>query len=210
MAVRLEDRMNTSSTHHITTSPSPGDGEFANPRDAGEPYTRTAIVLHWLIGIALLAQLAFGWIVSEIPRHTPARGYYVNLHKSVGITLGVLILLRLAWRLTHRPPAMPSFMQKWQQLAAFATHRLLYVLMVAMPTLGYVASNFSKHGVKFFGHPLSPWGPDLPVVYKLLNGAHIVCAYVLAVVIALHVLAALQHALIKRDGVFSRIWPPRN
>ncbi|MGH8820325.1 MAG: cytochrome b [Rhodoferax sp.] len=202
--------MNTSSTHHITAPSLRGDEELAGPRGAGERYTRTTIVLHWFIGIALLAQLAFGWIVSEIPRHTPARGYYVNLHKSVGITLGILILLRLAWRLTHRPPAMPSFMEKWQRLAALATHRLLYVLMVAMPTLGYVASNFSEHGVKFFGHPLPPWGPDLPAVYKLLNGAHIVCAYVLATVIALHVLAALQHAVIKRDGIFWRIWLTRN
>lgn len=202
--------MNTSSTHPVAAPPPRGGEQSVDPRGTEERYTRTAIVLHWLIGIGLLGQLVFGWIVSEIPRHTPARGYYVNLHKSVGITLGVLILLRLAWRLTHRPPAMPAFMEKWQQLAALATHRLLYVLMVAMPTLGYVASNFSQHGVKFFGHPLRPWGPNLPAVYKLLNGAHIVCAYVLAVVIALHILAALQHAVIRRDGIFARIWPARN
>ncbi|WHZ10251.1 MAG: hypothetical protein OJF60_000690 [Burkholderiaceae bacterium] len=170
-------------------------------------YNRTAIVLHWLIGVALLGQLAFGWFVSEIPRNTPPRGYFVNLHKSVGITLGVLIVLRLAWRLTHQPPPMPPFMKRWQQRAALAIHWLLYALMLLMPTLGYVASNFSKHGVKYFGHPLPPWGADIPTVYKLLNGAHIVCAYVLAVVIALHVLAALHHALIKRDGILSRIWP---
>lgn len=178
--------------------------------NAGEPaqrYTRTAIVLHWLIGIALLGQLTFGWIVSEIPRHTPARGYYVNLHKSVGITLGVLILLRLLWRLTHRPPAMPSFMAQWQRRAAVAAHRLLYALMVLMPLLGYTASNFSKHGVKFYNLVLlPPWGADLPTVYKIFNGAHIVCAYVLAVLIAFHVLAALQHAVFRHDGMFRRIW----
>jgi cytochrome b561 len=192
---------------HIAMNPL-RDRRGVGAGEAAQRYTRTAIVLHWLIGVALLGQLALGWIVSEIPRHTPARGYYVNLHKSVGITLGVLIVLRLAWRLTHRPPPMPAFMERWQQRAAITTHLLLYALMVLMPLLGYLASNFSKHGIKFYNLVLlPPWGPDLPAVYKLLNGAHIVCAYVLATLIALHVLAALQHAVLKGDGIFRRMWP---
>lgn len=174
---------------------------------ANERYTRTAIVLHWLIGIALLAQLAFGWIMVQIPRNTPARGFYLNLHKSTGITLGVLIALRLLWRLWHRPPPLPGSMARWQQRAARTSHRLLYVLMLLMPVSGYTASNFNPHGISYFGHALAPWGPDLPAVYRVLNGVHVVSAYLLAIVIGVHVLAALRHVLLERDGVFARMWP---
>jgi cytochrome b561 len=170
-------------------------------------YTRTAIVLHWLIGAALLAQMGFGWLLTEIPRQTPERGYYVNLHKSTGITLALFIVLRLLWRLWHRPPALPASVARWQRQAALVMHRLLYGLMLLMPLSGYVASNFSPHGLKYFGHALAPWGPDLPAVYRVLNGVHVASAWLLAVLIALHVLAALHHALIHRDGVVSRMLP---
>lgn len=173
----------------------------------GEHYTRTAILLHWLLGATLLGLLVFGWVVADIPRHTPARGYYVNIHKSIGITLGILTVLRLAWRLTHRPPPMPASVARWQQRAAHAMHWLLYALMLLIPLLGYTASNFSKFGVKFFGHSLPPWGSDLPTVYKLFNGAHTVCAYILAILIGFHVLAALYHAVVRRDGILSSMWP---
>ena len=198
--------MDTPLSLHTASQPL-SDRVQAPQRAAHERYTRTAIVLHWLIGIALLSQMAFGWIIAEIPRNTPARGFYVNLHKSTGITLGLLIVLRLLWRLWHRPPALPAALPRWQRSAAHASHRLLYALMLLMPLSGYVASNFSAHGVHYFGHTLAPWGADLPAVYRAINGLHIVTAYVLAALIALHVLAALQHALLERDGIFSRMWP---
>lgn len=171
-------------------------------------YDRVAIALHWLIGVALFAQVAFGFLLDEIaPRGTPARSGVINLHKSFGIVLALLIIVRLAWRLAHRPPRWPESMPHWQRRAAEFVHRMLYVCMLVMPLSGYVASNFSKHGVKFFGTPLPPWGPDLPQVYSLFNGIHIVTAYVFTALIAAHVAAALKHALVDRDGVFSRIWP---
>ncbi len=186
----------------------PASGRLGAQWDTQTPqYTRTAVLLHWLIGVALLAQMGFGWFLTEIPRQTAARGYYVNLHKSTGITLALLIVLRLLWRLWHRPPALPESVVRWQRQAALTTHRLLYALMLLMPLSGYVASNFSPHGLKYFGHALAPWGPDLPAVYRALNGLHIASAYVLAALIGLHVLAALQHALIERDGVVSRMLP---
>jgi cytochrome b561 len=171
-------------------------------------YDRVAIALHWVIGVALLAQIAFGFLLDDIaPRGTPARAGLINLHKSSGMVLGLLIVLRLAWRLAHRPPQWQGSMPRWQRRAAEISHRALYVCMVAMPLSGYVASNFSKHGVKFFGMPLAPWGPDLPQVYDFLGGVHIVTAFAFAALIAVHVGAALKHALVDRDGVFLRIWP---
>jgi len=177
-------------------------------REDTSRYDSVAVVLHWVIGVALLGQITFGFLLDEIaPRNTPARAGVINLHKSIGIVLAVAILARLAWRLAHRPPAWPAGMPAWQQRAATWAHRALYVCMVAMPVSGYIASNFSKHGVKFFGMLWKPWGPDLPAVYNVFNVIHIVTAFVFTALILLHVAASLKHAWLDRDGVFGRIWP---
>src|SRR5205823_5868330 len=123
-------------------------------------YTSVAILLHWLIALLLLGQFGFGLFLEDIPRGTPARGYYVNLHKSTGIVIGLLILARIAWRLTHKPPPLPAGMPAWQKLVARLSHAVLYLCMLALPLSGYLASNFSKHSVKFFNTVhWQAWGP---------------------------------------------------
>jgi cytochrome b561 len=175
-----------------------------------QPYTRTAMLLHWLIAILLLSQFAFGWYLNGIPRGTPARGYFVNLHKSTGMLLGLLILARLAWRLMHAPPPLPDTIPRWQQRMAELSHCMLYVCMLVMPLSGYIASNFSKHGVNFFNSiKLAPWGSDDKLLYALLNQTHKIASLLLLALVILHVLAALKHLLIDRDGVFSRMLPQR-
>jgi len=171
-------------------------------------YDRVAIALHWAIGLALLAQVAFGFALDTLaPRGTPLRTPVINLHKSTGIVLGVLVLARLAWRLRHAPPAWPASLPAWQRTAATLAHRALYACMLVMPASGYLASNFSKHGVRFFGAAWPPWGPDLPAAYAFLNGVHIVTAWLFALLIAGHVIAALKHAWLDRDGIAARMWP---
>lgn len=171
-------------------------------------YTRVAAGLHWLIGIALLGQVAFGFLLDQLaPRGTPARAGTINLHKSIGVVLGVLIVARIAWRLAHAPPAWPGSMSLAQQRAAALGHRALYACMAVMPLAGYVGSNFSKHGIRFFGTPLAPWGPDWPAAYSFFVGVHVATAFVFAALIAGHVAMALEHVLVERDGMFSRIVP---
>ena len=170
-------------------------------------YTRTAVVLHWLLAVAILAQILLGWYLEEIPRGTPARSWWVNLHKSTGMTIGVLIAVRLTWRWSHPPPLMPGSMPSWERVAADASHRLLYACMVLMPVTGYVASNFSKYGVNFFNAvPLPPWGPENAQIYAVFRGTHTFTSYVFVALIAVHVISALRH-LFQRDGVFQRMWP---
>lgn len=177
------------------------------PDPGGGQYGRVAMLLHWGIGLALLAQIVFGFALDTIaPRGTPARGAVINLHKSIGILLLALVLVRLVWRLAHRPPALPRSLSPSTQRSATWGHRSLYACMLLMPLSGYVASNFSQHGVKFFGTPLPPWGPNLPAVYAFVNGLHVVLGWVFSGLIAGHVLVALRHAL-RRDGVFQRMWP---
>lgn len=171
-------------------------------------YDRVAVTLHWLIGLALLGQIGFGFMLDDIaPRGTPARAATINLHKSFGMVLGVLIVVRLAWRMRHAAPAWPAVMSATQQRAATFGHRMLYACMLVMPLSGYTASNFSKHGVKFFGTALKPWGADLPQVYNFFNAIHVSTAVVFSALILGHVAIALKHALVDRDGVFSRILP---
>lgn len=178
------------------------------PSTDSQRYTRVAMLLHWLIGLALIGQIVFGLLLDNIaPAGTPARAPIINLHKSVGIVLGVLILLRLAWRLGHQPPPWPRAMTAAQKTAALLGHRVLYACMIVMPLSGYVASNFSKYGVKFFGISLAPWGPASAELYKLFNGVHVVTGWLFGALVAGHIVIAAKHALINRDGVFSRMLP---
>lgn len=172
-------------------------------------YTGVAIALHWLLVVLILAQIAFGWYLQEIPRNTPPRTIYVNFHKSTGLTIGLIILFRLYWRFTHTPPPLPASMPLWERVAARVNHYALYACMLIMPLAGYIASNFSKFGVKYFNvFLLPPWGLDDKNVYAFFNTTHVVTSYVLVALIVLHVLAALRH-LFLRDGIFSRMWPVR-
>jgi len=170
-------------------------------------YTRTAIALHWLLVIALLAQIGFGWFLEGVPRGTPARTIYVNLHKSTGMVIGSIILLRLYWRLRHPAPPLPQSLPGWERIAAGWSHALLYACMIIMPLSGYIASNFSKFGVNFFNSlKLPPWGIDDPAIYSVFNTTHVITSFVFVTLITLHVLAALRHA-VARDGVLARMWP---
>jgi cytochrome b561 len=171
-------------------------------------YTKVAIALHWILALGILLQIGLGLFLGEIPRGSPERSAWVNFHKSTGITLAALILVRLAWRIRHQPPPLPGAMPAWERVAAHGNHALLYVCMIGMPLTGYVASNFSKFGIKVFGFvTLPPWGLDDKRIYAAFNAAHKVLALVFVALIVLHVAAALKHALVERDGILRRMWP---
>jgi cytochrome b561 len=175
------------------------------PSRAATRYTNVAVILHWLIALALLGQIAFGWFLTTVGPGTPARSFYVNLHKSTGLVLGALIVARLAWRVANPPPPLPSFIRAWERSAAHWSHAALYACMVGMPLSGYIASNFSKYGVKLFNLVmLPPWGVNDPHTYSIFNTTHVVLSYLFVALIAVHILAALRHAWAK-DGVFARM-----
>ena len=184
----------------------PGAGHAAAATPIRQRYDRVTAWLHWAIGILLLAEIAFGLVLDEIaPRGTPARAGVINLHKSFGIVLGLMIVVRIAWRLGHAAPPWPATMSTRRRRAANTGHVALYVCMAVAPLAGYLGSNFSKHGVRFFGVVLAPWGPDWPAAYSFLVGVHSVSTYLLLALTIGHVAMALKHALIERDGIFARI-----
>ena len=168
-------------------------------------YTRTAVSLHWAMAGLILAGLFMGWTMTDMAI-SPQRLRIFNYHKWVGVTVLVLALVRLIWRLTHRPPALPA-MPSWQRRLAKFGHGLLYVLMLVVPVAGWIYSNASGYPVVYLGVvPL----PDLVERNKELADAwvqvHGNLAMILGVLIGLHVLAALQHQFIVKDDTLGRMW----
>lgn len=171
-------------------------------------YHPFAIALHWVIALLVFAQIALGWWMQEIPKSPPGlRAGWFNLHKSIGLTIGMLMLLRLGWRLRHPPPPLPASMPRWQAGAARASHFLLYACLIVQPLWGYLGSSFTPYPIKVFGVTLPHWGWDSPALKDLFSALHLGTAYLLMTVLTLHVAAALKHLLVDRDQIFGRMWP---
>lgn len=170
-----------------------------------ERYSTVAIVLHWLIALLVVVQFGWGWGMQEIPKNPPGqRAAAFNVHKSLGITIFSLMALRLAWRARHPPPALPP-MPPWQARLAKSTHALLYVLLLAMPVVGYVGSVFSGYPVKFFGLVLPAWGSARPEVKDLMSAVHLWMSWALAAAFAMHMAGVAKHTFINRDSLLRRM-----
>jgi cytochrome b561 len=171
-----------------------------------DKYTNVGITLHWIIALGVLGQIALGWWMIEIPKHpVGARAYWFNIHKSIGITLGVLIIIRIVWALTHRAPPLPAHIPAWQRMASRANHILLYACMIIMPLSGYLGSSFTKFPIKYWGYTLPNWGWEAPAYKDICSNVHQIAVIIFMVLIGLHVLAALKH-MIAGDGVARRMW----
>ena len=113
-------------------------------------YTPTAKILHWLMAVLLIGLLALGLYMHELPL-SPEKLKLYSWHKWAGVTAFLLVFVRLAWRATHRPPALPDSMPKMMQWAAHAGHALLYVLMIAIPLSGWLMSSAKGFQTVWFG-----------------------------------------------------------
>ena len=170
-------------------------------------YSTTAIVLHWLIAAAVVGLIGWGWWMQTIPK-TPVgpRVDAFNLHKSIGMTVFLLMLARIAWRAGHTPPPFVP-MPIWQERLARTVHALFYVCLVVQPLSGYLGSAFSGYAIRFFGVVLPAWAPRNDALKEAMSVAHLANSWVLVVALGLHVTGALKHALWERDGSIRRIWP---
>ena len=167
-------------------------------------YTKTAVVLHWLVAAVVFGQFAFGWLMQQIPKSPPGmRADAFNFHKSIGLCLLALMLFRLGWRIAHPAPPLPP-MPRWQARAAKANHIGLYVALIVMPLAGYLGSVFSGYPVRWFGITLPSWGGSVPWLKSLMSDVHLATSFVLLALAAVHLAAAIWHAR-RRDGVFARM-----
>ncbi len=173
------------------------------------PYSPPAIALHWLMAFLLIGLFSLGLYMHELPL-SPDKLKLYSWHKWAGVTAFILVLLRLLWRLGHRPPPLPAAMPGWQKAASHGMHHLLYVLMVAIPLSGWLMSSAKGFQTVYFGVlPL----PDLlgkdKELGELLQTVHKILNLSLAALVVAHVGAALKHHLVDRDDVLSRMLPFR-
>lgn len=172
-------------------------------------YPALTRALHWLVALMVIATIPIGMIMQQEGLARPTQNLLFILHKNGGVILLLLVILRLVWRARHKAPPMPASLPGWQVVVASATHWLLYGLLLVMAISGYVrvaAGGFPIELLDALGVPkLVPRSDTLAETAKAIHGT---VRFALALLIVMHVGAALQHLLIKRDGVFGRIWPP--
>lgn len=161
---------------------------------------------HWGLGIAILGMLAFGWWMN----HIPARGdrfFYRSIHADIGYIILVLMMLRLVWRIFNPVPAQPAGTPRWQRVLALANHWTLYAITFTVIMLGWAHSGArTQNYADFFGLFRVPQftSPDREAA-RAYEDRHILFAYVLLALIAVHLLAAIWHHFVKRDRVTSRM-----
>jgi cytochrome b561 len=169
-------------------------------------YTRIAMSLHWVTAGLVIGLFALGWYMVELPKG-PARGETFALHKSLGMTVFLLTLWRLAWRLRHAPPALPATLPGWQIALAHAVHVLFYVLLIMQPLTGYLSSSFSGYPSAFFGYPLPQWGHPNPPLNEFFTELHVIGSIALLALLVMHVAGALGHLLAPDDRLLRRMLP---
>ncbi|MEA1941304.1 MAG: cytochrome b [Pseudomonadota bacterium] len=181
-------------------------------------YTAVAIALHWILAVLLIGMVFFGWYMEDL-RHGFSDGTVLledvqqayNLHKTTGMLVLILSLLRLGWRLTHKTPGMPEGMKAWEKLAAHATHWAFYGLMIGMPIMGWISASASELPSFLFNNPDLPL-PRLPVpqsegLHEVSGSIHGAGGWPILILFGLHVLAALKHQFVDRDGLIARMIP---
>ncbi len=179
-------------------------------------YTTTAIALHWTIALLLVANVTLALIADAVP--DSAVRSVIDLHKSIGITVLGLVLLRVLWRWRHAPPALPGGYARWERAASHAAHYTLYALMFALPLTGWLHDSAWKdaatHSMTLFG--LVPW-PRIgwvmamdpatkEVWHSRLFALHGALAYGLYALVALHIAGALKHQWLDGEKELQRMW----
>lgn len=173
-------------------------------------YSKVAIILHWLIALIIIGLIVFGLLMTN--ESVPNRFALYQWHKTFGITVLVLSVMRLVWRLSHRPPALPETLPRWQRTASHATHWIFYGLMIGMPFLGWAMVSASSLPVPTLLFGVIPL-PDMlgvsesEALYERFRLLHEVGAKLFIALLFLHIGAALKHHFKDRDDVLRRMAP---
>lgn len=173
-------------------------------------YDRAQRTLHWLMAALILAAIPLGLAAASLPAGAPPRVALLMAHKSLGMTVLVLAVLRLAYRAAVGAPPYAELLAPLLRAGSQAAHFALYALMIALPVVGYVASTAGGHEVSWFGVFLWPAlvAPDKALGHLAIQ-VHFWLGWTIIAVLALHVAAAAWHLWVKRDDIFARMWPGR-
>ncbi|UXY16895.1 cytochrome b [Chitiniphilus purpureus] len=177
---------------------------------ASSRYDGVQITLHWLMALLILSAFGLALYINTLPL-SPVKFKLYAYHKWLGISVLLLVLVRLAWRLRRGVPPPLAGQPAWQRKAAAGTHHLLYLLMVALPLVGWAMSSAKGFPVVLFGLiPLPDFVPRDPDLGDRLKLVHMLLAYGLIGLVGLHALAALKHQFVDRDGTLRRMLPQRD
>lgn len=182
----------------------------APPRSLPVRYGAVAMTLHWLIALAIIANIVIGLSMTEPPVFP-----LIALHKSIGFTVLVLSVLRVVWRVMNPVPPAPLGLEPWLRITAHALQHLFYFLIVAVPLAGWLMVSAGGHATPVFG--LFEW-PAFPILsgmprsvahpwHELFETAHVWLAWAMIILVPLHILAALYHHFARGDNVLLRMLP---
>lgn len=173
---------------------------------AGPRYTKVAIWLHWLIGLAVIANIGLAMLTEGLPRETHRAA--MGVHKALGITILALTVVRILWRLGHRPPPLPAAIPAWQRLLSSFVHFLFYVLLILLPLSGWVWMSAADRPIDFFGLFTIPMivAPDESLA-DVMHDRHEAMGLMMLALAAIHILAALKHRFVDRRGFIGRMNP---
>jgi cytochrome b561 len=171
-------------------------------------YTLTAQALHWITAALMFAILPIAWVMVNIPKSAELRGLLFTLHKSVGLTIVVLVAVRIAWRAKHPVPPLEVGLARWEKVAAIGSHWMLYVVLVGMPISGYLLDSAGGYSISYFGLFSIPLLPKSPALSSAATWVHVaVGQWLVYALIFLHVAASIWHISVRRDGVLDRMLP---
>lgn len=164
-------------------------------------YSRVAMWFHWMIAALVIFNLAIGLL------HDAIGG--MAIHKPIGLTVLALTAGRVAWRIAHRPPPLPTHTPGWERGVAHATHWTLYLLMIALPVTGWlmVSGTATRRPLTWFGLFDLPYLPVGQAAGSVGRDVHVLLGFVMLALVVLHIVAALRHRLILRDHVLARMAP---
>ncbi|MBB5411351.1 MULTISPECIES: cytochrome b [unclassified Paraburkholderia] len=199
------------------TTPAPVPLAQSSAAQASWRYTRTAMLLHWIIAVLMIGNVVLGLSADSLPDDWVRP--VIDTHKSIGITVLCLVLLRILWRVSHRPPPLPADFPAWEMRAAHVAHFVLYLLMIGLPLSGWLHDSAWKdaatHPMRLFN--LFPW-PRIGYVTRLdpalkeslhdrFGALHAWLGYALYAMLLMHVGGALKHQWIDRKSVLKRMVP---
>ncbi|WP_435418092.1 cytochrome b [Parerythrobacter aurantius] len=170
-------------------------------------YSGVAMAFHWIIALLVIVN----WRIAEAAEHASEidEAALVGNHKAIGITILVLTLGRLAWRLGHKPPPFPDTMAGWEKALARTVHVVFYVMLVGLPLGGWLAGSFAGRDISYFGAfviPALPVGENFDLA-KAIIGFHKTGGEIMIYLIGLHILGALKHTFVDKSGGVARMLP---
>ena len=175
---------------------------------AGGRYTLTAQALHWVTAALMFTVLPLAWVMVNMPHTAPSRDWIYTLHKSVGLTILSLVAFRLAWRAAHPAPPLAGNLARWERTSAFASHWLLYLILIGMPVSGFLLSAAAGHPTSYFGLFTIPALAKNEALSHAAAWVHVATGqWLVYALVLLHIAATAWHVAVRRDGVLERMLP---